>query len=245
MGSDSGADRLASREIARREAIRRAFDEADKRPAGGPVLTVSRDFLSGGGTIANKLAAKLGWNLYDRELIDSIAADRKVDQGIIEQLDEHVFQYIQEWANEIFLPGYVGQVAYMKALTRVLLSIVKEGNAIVIGRGAHLLIPTRRRLAVRLVAPLPWRAENYVRRYGTSAEEARETILAEDKRRAEFFARNFRRKNDDPLDYDLVINTAEMDPGVVQQVILAALRSRFDLTESTLARLRPAEGAGS
>ncbi|MBM3321071.1 MAG: cytidylate kinase-like family protein [Candidatus Eisenbacteria bacterium] len=239
MGRERDSEHLASKEIARREAIKKALREAEKGPMGGPILTVSRDFLSGGGTIANKLAAKLGWNLYDRELIESIAADRKVDCRAIEEMDENVYRYIQEWANEIFLPGYVGQAGYMKALTRVLLSIVKDGNAIVIGRGAHLLIPTERRLAVRLIAPLPARIENYVRRFGSTPEEARERIVAEDRRRKEFLARNFKRDIDDPLGYDLVINTAEMDPNAIQQVIQAALRSRFDLTESALERLHP------
>lgn len=242
MGRNRESDHLASKEISRRETIKRAFEEAEKKPMGGPILTLSRDFLCGGGTIANKLAAKLGWNLYDRELIESIADDRKVDAAAIEQLDESVYQYIQEWANEIFLPGYVGQAAYMKALTRVLLSVVKDGNAVVIGRGAHLLIPMPRRLAVRLIAPLEWRVETHVRRFGTTPEEARERIAAEDKRRKEFLRRNFHKDIDDPLGYDLVLNTAGMDPSTIQLVILSALRARFDLTESTLAQLHPEKG---
>ncbi len=242
MKGDRDSEHLASKELSRREAIKRALDEAERKPIGGPILTISRDFLCGGGTIANKLAAKLGWNLYDRELIESIAADRRVDAKAIEDLDENVFQFIQEWANEIFLPGYVGQAAYMKALTRVMLAVVKDGNAVVIGRGAHLLIPLPRRLAVRLIAPLGWRVETYVRRFGSSTEEARERIASEDKRRKEFLQKNFRKDIDDPLGYDLILNTVGMDPSTIQLVILSALRSRFDLTESALARLRPEKG---
>ncbi|MFH1277844.1 MAG: cytidylate kinase-like family protein [Candidatus Eisenbacteria bacterium] len=234
MERDEGIDRLASKEMARREAMKRAFEEAEHPPAGGPLLTISRDYFCGGGTVAKKLAAKLGWNLYDRELIESIAKDRKVEARAIEELDENVYQYIQDWANEIFLADYVGQTAYMKSLARILVSIVKEGNAIVIGRGAHLLIPRHKRLAVRLTAPLPWRVEAYMRRLDAPAEEAGAKIAAEDRRRREYITRNFHGDIDDPLSYDLVINTEGMDPSTIQQVIVAALRSRFDLTDSAL-----------
>lgn len=238
MERDDGIDRLASKELARREAMKRAFEEAERTPAGGPLLTVSRAFFCGGGTVAQKLAAKLGWNLYDRELIESIAKDRKVEARAIEEFDENVFQYIQDWANEIFLSDYVGHAAYMKSLARILLSIVKDGNAVVIGRGAHLLIPPHKRLAVRLTAPLPYRVNGYMRRFNASAEEAVAKIAAEDDRRRDFLARNFRKDIDDPLHYDLIINTQGMDPSTIQQVIIAALRSRFDLTDSSLTPLR-------
>jgi len=238
MNRNHDTDHLAAKEIARREALRRAFDESETDRMGGPLLTISRDFYSGGGTVAKKLAAKLGWNLYDQELIESIAADRKANARAIEELDENAFQYIQEWANEIFLPGYVGQAGYMRSLTRILLSIVKDGNAIIVGRGAHLLIPLRKRLAVRLTAPLEWRVEAYTRRLGSTPEEARAKISAEDERRNDFIAHNFRKKIGDPLLYDLVLNMQAMDPSTIQQVIVAALRSRFDLTDSTLAPVR-------
>ncbi|MFH1680577.1 MAG: cytidylate kinase-like family protein [Candidatus Eisenbacteria bacterium] len=239
MNREQEAGGHASHEASHPEAIKPTPGETEKVAMGGPLLTVSRDFLSGGGTVANKLAAKLGWNLYDRELIESLAADVKVGCRTIEEMDENVFQYVQKWASEVFLPAYGGQAAYMKALIRVLLSIVKEGNAIVVGRGAHVLILPHRRLAVRLIAPLPIRVENYVRRFGATREEAQERIVAEDRRRKEFLSRNFQTDIDDPLGYDLVVNTADMDPNTIQQVIQAALRSRFDLTESTLARIHP------
>lgn len=238
MRRDHDTDQLASKEMARREAMKRAFEEAEKDPVGGPLITISRDYFCGGGTVAKKLAARLGWNLYDRELIDSIAADRKVEASVIKDLDESVSQYIQEWANEIFLPGYVGQVSYMRGLTRILLSIIKDGNAIVIGRGAHLLIPDDRRLAIRLTAPLEWRIESYMRRFEAEREEARTKVETEDTRRKEFLSKNFQKNIDDPLLYNLVINTVGMDPSTIQQVIISALRTRFDLTDSTLAPIR-------
>ena len=54
------------------------------------VLTVSREFGSGGGRIAQSIAKKLGWKLLDSALIDEIACEAKVDSGLVSRFDEHV-----------------------------------------------------------------------------------------------------------------------------------------------------------
>ncbi len=230
MRKDDSSDRLASKEMIRRELQKRALSETDQKPGGGPLITISRDFYCGGGTVAKKLAARLGWTLYDRELIDSIAADRKVAGDAIRRLDENVYPYLQEWANEIFLPGYVGHAVYMRGLARIISLIVQEGSAIVVGRGAHFLIPREKRLAVRLAAPVAWRIQNYMRATGEEHAAARDRVRQEDLRRRRFIGHNFRKDVDDPLGYDLVINTQEVEPSSVQQLILIALETRFHLT---------------
>ena len=100
MRRNHDTDQLASKEMARREAMKRAFEEAEKDPVGGPLITISRDYFCGGGTVAKKLAARLGWNLYDRELIESIAADRKVEASAIKELDEIGREFDEMMAEE-------------------------------------------------------------------------------------------------------------------------------------------------
>jgi len=212
MKRDDSSDRLASREMIRRELQRKALAETGRKPESGPLITISRDFYCGGGTVAKKLAARLGWPLYDRELIDSIAADRKVTGNAIRRLDENVYPYLQDWANEIFLPGYVGHAVYMRGLARIVSLIVQEGSAVMVGRGAHFLIPREKRLAVRLTAPVAWRIDNYMRATGESYAAARDRIRQEDLRRRRFIGSNFRKDVDDPLGYDIVINTQEVEP---------------------------------
>ena len=54
------------------------------------VITVAREFGSGGSIIARKVAEKLRWNLLDRSLITAVARAAQVDAGTAEQYDEHV-----------------------------------------------------------------------------------------------------------------------------------------------------------
>ena len=59
------------------------------------VLTVSREFGSGGGRIAQSIAKRLGWKLLDGALIDEIACAAHVDAGIVSRFDEHVEGWLQ------------------------------------------------------------------------------------------------------------------------------------------------------
>src|SRR5579863_7797345 len=54
------------------------------------VLTVSREFGSGGGRIAQSIAKRLNWKLLDAALIEEIASEAHVDAGVVTRFDEHV-----------------------------------------------------------------------------------------------------------------------------------------------------------
>lgn len=230
MAGAESIDRLASKEILRREVEQRALEEREHpapAPEPGPILTISRDESCGGEPVAAEIAGRLGWRLYDRDLVDRIAQDRHVDAGLVARLDETSYDYVQEWSNEIFLPGYVGQATYMRGLVHVIVDVAREGRAVIVGRGAQFLIPERRRLAIRLTAPFAWRVANFMSATGANHKDARRAVEDEDRRRAEFIRRNFGKDVADPLCYDLVVNTQEMRAPSAVLVILEALRARF------------------
>jgi len=227
MKQHEGLDWLATKQIGRRDLEQRALDEASHGPEGGPVLTVSRDYYCGGESLAKDLALRLGWRVYDKEIVEKIAADCQVNAENIARLDERAFNYLQEWCNEVFLPGYTGQAAFMRGLVHVIMRIVRDGNAVVMGRGANFLVPESKRLSVRLTAPRAWRIANYRRLVGSDEREAARAIEREDTRRAEFVRRNFGRDPYDPLHYDVVINTEALSSDAVQRMIIAGLAVRF------------------
>ncbi|MFN0150095.1 MAG: AAA family ATPase [bacterium] len=222
-----GLDWLAAKQMGRRDLEQRALDAAAHGPDGGAILTISRDYYCGGESLAKDLALRLGWRVYDKEIVEKIAADRSVETENIKCLDERAYNFLQEWCNEVFLPGYTGQAAFMRGLVHVVMSIVRDGNAVVMGRGANFLVPESKRLAVRLTAPRAWRVENYRRLVGAGAREATHAIEQEDTRRAEFVRRHFGRDPYDPLHYDVVINTEAMSSDAVQRMIITGLAARF------------------
>ncbi|MBN1827135.1 MAG: cytidylate kinase-like family protein [Candidatus Eisenbacteria bacterium] len=201
---------------------------------GGPLITISRDFSCGGGTVAKKLAARLGWNFYDRSLLDRIVAQRRGEGGGFDDLGEDAPEHLGDMARSIFESGYKGDKTYMRALVRALLDVSREGNAVLAGRGTNFLIPERRRLAIRLAAPTDWRIARYARVLETDLDKATDAVRQEDERRRRFCRENIDREISDPLAYDLVINMRSIDTNTVQLLILNALRSRFDLKETAL-----------
>ena len=200
----------------------------------GPLITISRDFSCGGGTVAKKLAARLGWNFYDRSLLDRIVGQRRGEGGGFDELGDDASTLLADSAREVFEQNYKGDKTYMRALIRALLDIAREGNAVLAGRGANFLIHEGRRLAIRLSAPTDWRIARYARILETDLEEATDAIRREDERRRRYCQDNIRGDVSDPLAYDLVINMRGIDTNTVQLLILNALRSRFDLKESAL-----------
>jgi gluconate kinase len=59
------------------------------------VLTVNREFGSGGGRIAQTIAQRLGWKLLDRDIIDAIAYAAHVDSSVVRRYDEHVDSWLR------------------------------------------------------------------------------------------------------------------------------------------------------
>ncbi len=227
MTDRSGIERLASKQMQLRESGKMAMLERSRPEEIPPVLTISRDFFCGGQTFARKLSETLQWKLYDKEIVESIADDRNTGTNLITSIDEKGAGPLQEWSNELFLRGYVGNAAYMKGLMKVVLSIAAEGNSIIVGRGSNFLLPDNRRVAIRLTAPMDYRVANYERVTGGSGADGRKILEEEDKRRAGFIRRVFRKEMADPMNYDLVINTGTVDFEFVQETVVRLLRSRF------------------
>jgi len=112
------------------------------------VLTVSREFGSGGGRIAQSIAKRLAWKLLDSALIEQIACEAKVDLGVVSRFDEHV----EGWLARINRQAMRGAAMaagvalaeekcfdpdVMADLTRKIIEHAYEtGNCVIVGRGA-------------------------------------------------------------------------------------------------------------
>jgi len=116
------------------------------------VLTVNREFGSGGGRIAQKVAEELGWKLLDRDIIDAIAYEAHVDAKIVGRYDEHVVSWLRR-LNQQAMRGAalaagieLGQNAVFDAEEMVKISqkIIdeawSEGNCVIVGRGSQCIL---------------------------------------------------------------------------------------------------------
>lgn len=203
------------------------------------VITVSREYGAGGGEIARRLAARIGWQLVDHALISRVAETLGEDEEDAAQYDERgdgftsrlfsSLQWISPWGPVAPPPlPYEQQAAKRhQALTKVIMATYDLGNAIIVGRGGQRILAGHRDvLHVRIVAPLEPRVAYVIQREQLSADEAHGRIAQVDHDRHQYLDEV---EHADPRDahlYDLVVNTGVLSLDDAVELIVQALRRK-------------------
>ena len=192
-----------------------------------PTVTVSRERGSGGGLIAKQAADRLGFVLLDSEIVDHVARSASVDRIVVMHMDERSQHSIKEWTDRVIHRRAFSGQTYMAHLAKTVLAVGEKGRAVIVGRGAHLLLPIERCFRVRAIAPVEVRIERLSASTGMGRFEA-ETVIAEtDKQRSQFIQENFQQADANPLLYDLVINTGEIALETAAELVVCAVERKF------------------
>jgi len=196
--------------------------EAPKKPGFRPIITVSRTLGSRGEEIAARLAALTGFHLMDREILDAIASDFGIQSRMVELLDENTRSELESWFDGIIRGRIIDSSDYLKSLAKTIGSIVHHGEAILIGRGANIIIGPKRGFHIRVVAPREKRIERIAVERKISADAARGLIEESDSRQTKFIKKSFGVEINDPALYDLIINSDTIDiDGAAELALLA------------------------
>src|SRR5215472_15325643 len=143
-------------------------------------ITISREYGSGGGEIASRLASYLNWKLVDHEIIVQAARELGIPNAEAEEYDESsegivrdILTSVSEISHPSLMRGIDAQV-YHEAVSRVITGAVMVGHVVVVGRGAQVLFADRRDvLHARIVAPHHLRVAYVMQREGLDAKTAR------------------------------------------------------------------------
>jgi len=193
-----------------------------------PVITISRLLASGGRDIAVRLNKILGWELWDREIVDEIATNANVHRKMVELLDERHQTEIEAILRAFSKEKTIDRYVYRRHLVETIFTIAQRGKAIILGRGANFILNcTRCTLAVRIVASMESRINRLMQRENISEDEAKRKILRSDRQRRDFVKKMFRLDINDPIHYDLTINTDYIGIEEATDVIITALRAKF------------------
>lgn len=230
LGNGSFADLVAHRirEWEVRQRVRGA--EGAKQAEAVSVVTISRQLGSDGSTVAEEVAKALGWDLWDRQLVEEVARSARVRTQVVESLDERTRSQIQAIGSEL-LGEHFEEIGYRRHLVQVILAVAQHGNAVIVGRGANFLLPWA--FHVRLVAPLDVRAKNLADREGISQREAERLCIQSDRERADFTRAFFGREIGDPLAYDMLLNMGRISVEGAVSLILAGVRARGATAHAT------------
>jgi cytidylate kinase len=194
------------------------------------VLTVAREFGSGGGAIAQRVAENLGWKLLDRDLIDTIARAAQVNPDTARRYDEDVDSWVHRIIRKgLWLGAFEGvatandaeffDAETMAALTKkVITEAAAAGNYVMVGRGAQCTLQCRPEvLHVFISAPWSERLARVRRRLGTG-RDLEELIHWTDQKRANYIRTYFGQDWKDPHLYQLMINSQLGTDNVIRMI---------------------------
>jgi cytidylate kinase len=193
----------------------------------GPYLLISREKGAGGNTVARLVGKRLGWQVFNNEIVDEIAQKAHVRRQLIESLDERDQTTIQDIVGQLLNPQEIGTSGYLGYLKQVVLTLGHQGDVIIVGHGAQYILPSQFGLNVRMIAPVEARVRRLADKAHLSLGAARIEIERIDHERVKAVHRLFGRNVTDPLSHDLTINTGAMNAEAAAEVIITALRRKL------------------
>jgi len=169
------------------------------------VITISRQYGAGASQMARMLSNRLGFRVVDDELLQIAAKQSGMDLEKIERVYEQRpgFQDLRLYKER--------SEKYITAVNEVLEGLAREGNVIIVGRGANLALLSRRNVFnLRLVADFGVRVQRVMQREGLDESTARKKISESDYAREAYYRFLYNVMPDDPLVYDVVLNTSRV-----------------------------------
>ncbi len=190
-----------------------------------PVITLSRNLGSGGDDIARALSERLGLKCYDKTVLNKIAEHAQVDGSLMTTLHEQVSRSSDAWLYSLVFGKNVTRDDYTRFLVTTVRGLYWAGG-IVLGRGGHVILAGRDVLRVRIIGSLEACAKRIAHQDNIDLAEAKKKVRDSNRRRGEFIWEVFHSRLNEPINFDLVVNTDHFaDYGHVVDLIMGALHS--------------------
>jgi cytidylate kinase len=208
------------------------FPHKERSKSNGPfpIITISREMGSGGKSIANLIALRLGkpWKVYDHELIDKIAKNKDLEEELISSIDPKRLPLADIFVNKVFGKRMINLSGYHRHLIKVMSLVGMRGHSIILGRGANFLFPHA--LNIRIICQLDQRIIWQMTYEHISRSEAIKRIEESDIERREFVESLFNHNHTKAYHYDLVIKTGpDLTIEDAADIIIDLARRKFKI----------------
>ncbi len=178
-------------------------------------ITISRQAGAGGITIGEKLgcylnkelAGKCPWTLFDKNLVNEVVKEHNLSEKILPFLKESSISEIEDILDDLF-GLHPPQFTLVQRTTETILHLAKMGRVILVGRGAPVITrKIERGVHVRLVGSFQKRKDHLKEYFQFNDKEAGLFLKKEDKGRAQYLKKYFNQDIDNPLLYNVIVNT--------------------------------------
>jgi len=205
-----------------------------------PIVTISRQYGSGGSEVAERVANALGWHLYDNAMVDEVARRLGMSTEEVSAREERVPSLPERIATAMALgvPEVMPTVAdlatepseerIVEVTKRVIEEAVQAGPAVLVGRGAQCMLAARAdALHVFCYAPADVLASYVITNFGVSTAEAHRIVAEKNHQREQYVKRYWKRNWRDLANYHLCVNTAWLGLDGAADVVVQLARERF------------------
>ena len=193
------------------------------------LITIEREFGCGAASIAEQLAERLGWRLWDHLLTEEIAHIAQVDPSAVKRCDERMDSRLHRWAKVFWRGSYerssqLGTQIFdtdrmMIMMQDIMDRISQQGNAVIVGRGAPFFLREHPdAFHVFLYAPRTEKIRRIIAD-GYSREEAEETADTVDRERMAYVKHYFNADWPTRSLYHVMLNTAVGNEAVVNTIL--------------------------
>ena len=197
------------------------------------ILTISREFGSGGRTIGHQVANALGIPFYDKELVDHIALESGFAPHFVEEHGEHspgssIISYAFAPQG---VPGVMNGLSVADFLWNVqcsvILQLAEKGPCVIVGRNADYILKDRPDcLHAFIYADMEARAERIVRLYGDSEKKPKARLNEKDKRRKVNYLHYTGRTWGKAQNYDICLDSSQLGIDTCTDILVKLMQSK-------------------
>ena len=194
------------------------------------IITIEREYGCGGGDIAQLVANRLDWRLWDQRLTEEIARLANCPKAVVEAREERNDPLYYRLFKSFMRGSYEGSInapklnlvdseTILKITRRVVEHAAERGNCVIVGRGSQQFLKDRSdTVRVFLYAPRENKVKRLIAR-GKNEKEAEDLIDSVDHERADFIKKYFKVEWPDRAIYHTMMNTAIGDDAVVRMIL--------------------------
>ena len=198
-------------------------EDKAKAEARIPVITVALEPGSGGSIMAQKIAERLGFSYFNRDIVEEISKSAEIRSTVVNTLEKERLSGVKDFISSLIEDQYIHPDTYLKHLLEVISTIGEHGRAVIVGRGANFILPAEEIFSVRVIAPLDIRVRNVALEYRVTTEEAKRRVIRRESRRKAFVRHSFNADIANPIHYNMTINTAKMSIAAAVEAVIAAV----------------------
>ncbi len=172
------------------------------------IITIGRQFGSGGREIGAKLAKKLGYNFYDKDILRAAARKLNMPEAILTHADESSYNsLLYSLVMSTKIAPFEETLA--KEESNFLLRQAEKGSCVIIGRcGNYLFKDDPAHLSFYITAPMEVRVKRIMERYNLDSASAEKMVTSTDRKRSNYYYYRTNQKWSDISQYQFVLDSS-------------------------------------